>query len=109
MVGVAADLETGSLCFATNGEWAEVFRGAANCGEMAAGLFPSITTDGGSYAVNFGASPFQFPGPKSSGCDAEEGEAAYVPVAPSARALRRYRGVCEDVEGDLEEGQGGEG
>eukprot|EP00666_Eupelagonemidae_sp_cell4sb_P012720 gene12720-638_t len=59
VVGVAADLPAGTLLFAKNGDWETVFCDV----QPASGLFPAITTQGASYAANFGADPFRFSPP----------------------------------------------
>ena len=88
VIGVAADLDTGALLYAQNGAWEKVFDGC-DFGEM--GIFPSITTDGGLYAANFGASPFRFSGPSTTG---------YAAVAPDARSFSRSRGRAQDDDGE---------
>ena len=80
IIGVGANLDAGSLSFAQNGEWVEVFTA---CDFGAEGLFPSITGDGIQYEVNLGATPFQFAGP-------DEG---YVPVSAEPKTtMEPYRG-----------------
>ena len=89
VIGVAADLDAGTLSFAKNGEWLEVYSGI-DIGS-GGGLFPSISLKDGRCEVNLGAAPFKFPGPAP----------AYAPAAPQARALSRYRGEPGDFRGSF--------
>ena len=79
VIGVAADLDAGTLSFAKNGDWIEVFK---ECDFGDEGIFPSITLKDGECEVNLGASPFKFPGPSDG----------YQPVGPEVQVLDRHRG-----------------
>ena len=75
VIGVAADLDNGTLSWAKNGEWLEVFR---SCNFGSGGIFPSISGGNFSYEVNLGGAAFQYPKP------------SYKPAAPGARRLVPY-------------------
>ena len=80
VIGVAADLDEGTLSFAKNGVWTHPFSG---CNFGARGLFPAITLKDGSCRINLGGGPFKFPGP----------DEFYEPVSSrDITSLTKYRG-----------------
>ena len=89
VIGIAADLEAGTLSFAKHGVWVEAFKG---CDFGDEGIFPSITMNG-KCEVNLGASPFKFPGPNDN----------YKPVGPGISKLECYRGGKSAFEGSFDE------
>ena len=80
VIGVAADLDEGTLSFAKNGAWTQPISG---CNFATHGLFPSITLKDGSCRINLGGGPFKYPGP----------DAFYEPVSSRhTTLLTKYRG-----------------
>ena len=91
VIGVAADLDAGTLSFAKNGKWVEVFSGF-DFGGAGGGLFPSITMHEGECEINLGRAPFKHAGPDDR----------YQPVSVDTHELVRYRGESWYFKGSFE-------
>ena len=90
VIGVAANLDTGTVSFAKNDEqWIELFKG---CDLGGKGLFPSISLGiYGACEVNVGNTPFKYPAPDET----------YEPAAPGVRALVRHKGDPRCFDGSF--------
>jgi len=91
ILGVAADLDAGTIEFGFNGEWSVAFT------DVSGPLFPAITGTGGILVVNFGATGFRFP---RSGFEAPQ-EASKAPSVPASSSASEKDASADPFAADV--------